>query len=161
MVEIAKEGGCLCGSVRFSVSREPDWVTICCCRFCQTLSGGRHTVQAIYNDYPLVVKDGNRGTYLHRSRGSGEYVKVHFCRDCGTRTHLEFDRWPDRVAVFSGAFDDPSWFTVSEDTTKFIFLADAQQGTIIPPGYRTYRGHSHSAEDRPLDATVFDHYHVV
>lgn len=137
-----QQGGCLCGRIRFEVDQAPDWVTVCHCRFCQKVTGSAYMIEPMFKLEALRIIAGSPIHYSHHSGGSGLLVHVHFCHDCGTRLYLTFERWEDRLGVFAGAFDDPGWFEMSPKTTKHIFVAKAQRGTLIPAGYRTFGAHA-------------------
>jgi len=150
------QGGCLCGKVRYHVTRPPEWVTVCFCSFCQRATGAQGMTEPIFDADAFSITQGEPRRYTHISGGSGKAVYVHFCETCATKTHLTFERWPDRLGVYAGSFDDPGWFEMSPDTTKFIFLDNAARGTLVPPGYRTFAQHAATADGTALDATVLD-----
>ena len=147
-------GGCLCGALRYEVEGSPDWVTICFCRFCQRATGSHQMTEPIFHIDWFRITSGKPRVYTHISGGSGREVYAHFCDTCGTKTHLTFDRWPDRLGVYAGTFDDPGWFELSPETAKFIFLDEAPRGTLVPPGYKTYGQHAATADGTPLDPMI-------
>lgn len=138
----SRSGGCLCGRLRFHVTTPPMWVTICHCRFCQRNTGAPFMVEPIFDTAAFEITRGAPARHTHVSEGSGRDVHVHFCAECGARTHLTFARWPDRLGVFAGAFDAPGWFEISPATAKIIFIDSALPGTVIPAGYPTFRQHA-------------------
>lgn len=150
-------GGCLCGALRFHVTAPPLWVTICFCHFCQRATGALGMVEPIFDRPGFSITKGVPKVYDHVSKGSGQNVHVHFCERCGTKTHLTFDRWPDRLGVYAGAFDDPGWFDVTPENSKYIFLDSAPRGAMVPAGYKTYRQHAATADGTPLDPEIFGH----
>jgi len=129
-------------------------VTVCFCRFCQRATGGQGMVEPIFDRAALEFTKGRPRVYDHVSAGSGLPVHVHFCPDCGTKTHLTFDRWPNVAGVYSGTFDDPGWFPLDPETTKFIFLASAARGTLVPPGFPTFDEHAQTQDGTPIDPKV-------
>lgn len=149
-------GGCLCGALRYTVSKPPLWVTICTCTFCQRATGAQGMVEPIFEITDLEFTKGTPKQYAHRSSGSGKNVFVHFCETCGTKTHLTFERWPDKLGVYAGTFDRPGWFEISPDNTKYIFRDNAARGTLFPAGFKTYPQHAATAEGVPLDPEVLD-----
>ncbi|MCA0871609.1 GFA family protein [Seohaeicola saemankumensis] len=147
-------GGCLCGAVRYRVTAAPLWVTVCFCQFCQRATGSQGMIEPIFEIGSFDVSDGKARVYTHVSSGSGKNVYVHFCGDCGTKTHLTFERWPDRLGVYSGTFDDPSWFEMSPANTKYIFLDSAARGTMVPAGYNTFARHAAENDGTPITPSV-------
>ena len=150
-------GGCLCGALRFSVSAQPLWVTACFCRFCQRTTGTQGIVEPIFDIETFAMNQGEPARYDHVSEGSGKEIHVHFCKTCATKTHLTFERWPDRLGVYAGAFDDPGWFDFTPENSKFIFLDCATRGTLVPAGFKAYAEHAAKADGTPLEPHVFDH----
>jgi len=154
VTELPQEGGCLCGALRYSVATEPLRVTVCYCRFCQRATGGQGMVEPIFERAALAFTKGTPKLYDHVSAGSGLTVHVHFCTDCGTKTHLTFERWPDFAGVYAGTFDDPGWFDLDPQSTKFIFQSSAARGTLIPAGYPVFAEHAQSADGTPLEPQI-------
>ena len=150
------EGGCLCGRLRYRVTTDPLWVTACFCRFCQRATGALSMLEPIFDTAAFEIVAGRDKTYTHVSTGSGKEVYVHFCDACGTKTHLTFERWPDRLGLYAGTFDDPAWFDFTPENSKYIFLDSAVRGTLLPPGFKVYRQHAATAEGVPLDPEVLD-----
>ena len=147
-------GGCLCGALRFHVTAAPLWVTACFCHFCQRATGGQGMVEPIFERSAFSVRTGRPRVYTHVSEGSGKEVHLHFCATCGGKTHLTFQRWPDRLGVYAGSFDDPGWFDFTPDNSKYIFLDSATRGTLVPAGFKTYRQHAATPEGAPLEPEV-------
>lgn len=150
------EGGCLCGGVRYRVTTDPLWVTACFCHFCQRATGAQGMIEPIFDTAAFEITRGTPRVYTHVSTGSGKGVHVHFCDTCGTKTHLTFERWPDKMGIYAGTFDDPGWFEFSPDNSKFIFLDSAARGTLVPAGFKTYRQHAATADGVPLAPEVLD-----
>lgn len=150
------EGGCLCGAVRFSVSSEPVRVTFCHCDFCQRSTGSAYAVEPIFSRSDVEITRGATAEYAHRSSESGKMLAVNFCRDCGTKIYLDFERFPDVRGVYGGTFDDPGWFDRSPQVARHIFLESAQRGTIIPANMPTYEKHATRNDGTPADPVVFE-----
>ena len=157
----AREGGCLCGRVRYAVKSQPMRVTICYCRFCQRATGSAYLVEPIFGKSDMDVSSGQPKIYRHRSEGSGKMVDVHFCDDCGTKLFLSFERFPDVVGVYGGTFDDPNWFERSAENTRHIFLSVAQRGTVIPAGINCFEQHTMTNDGTPIEPRVYDEPHVI
>ncbi|RYG93144.1 GFA family protein [Loktanella sp. IMCC34160] len=151
-----EQGGCLCGKLRYEVETAPLWVTVCFCRFCQRATGAQGLVEPIFDTSAFRFIAGEPKVYTHVSTGSGADVYVHFCGDCGTKTNLTFARWPDRLGVYAGTFDDPGWFEFSPDNSKYIFLESAVRGTLVPAGYKTFQAHAATPEGTPIDPVILD-----
>lgn len=154
-------GGCLCGAVRFSVDRPPDWVTMCCCTFCQRVTGTAMVTEPIFARDALIVTTGTPSVFVHVSEGSGQEVHLHFCAVCGSNLYLTFARWPDRIGVYQGAFDRPDWFPITPENSKYIFTGEAPRGTMFPAGFKTFPAHAATRDGAPLEPVIFDAPHRV
>lgn len=77
-----REGGCLCGAVRYRVAWPPLATATCSCRNCQKQAGSAFSVVLVFPRDALAT-DGTLHTY--RDRGSsGQTVERRFCPNCGS-----------------------------------------------------------------------------
>jgi len=156
-----QSGGCLCGQLRYDVISAPLWVTVCYCRFCQHATGSDHMVEPIFERDQFGFTQGEAAVFTLPSSGSGKDVHVHFCQACGTKLALTFARWPDRLGVYAGTFDDPEWFVMTPQNTKHIFAAEAVRGTVIPAGFPVFQRHAAEIDGTPLTPETYDAPHTV
>ena len=100
MIEGPFEGGCLCGSVRYSAQRlsEPGW---CHCRQCQRFSGAPAMVWAAVETADFTVKGP-----VARSRSSAHAHRM-FCLYCGASLYMADDREAGRIDIAVGSLDEP------------------------------------------------------
>src|SRR5947208_9300685 len=98
-----REGGCLCGAVRFRCEGEPLNVCICHCRNCQKAMGSPFFARALFDQQALTV-EGETARYP-----SSEALDRVFCKACGTRL---FSRRTNGtvVGVALAVFDDRNAF---------------------------------------------------
>ena len=89
-----REGGCLCGAVRFKTEGEPLNVRICHCRNCQKAMGSPFFARALFDQRALTV-EGETARYP-----SSEALDRVFCKKCGTRL---FSRRTNGTVVGRGA----------------------------------------------------------
>ncbi|WP_068306254.1 GFA family protein [Pararhodobacter sp. CCB-MM2] len=150
------EGGCLCGRLRFRTTVDPLWVTVCLCHYCQRATGAQGMVQPVFNLADFEITKGTPKVYSQVSEGSGHEVHAHFCEHCGTKTHLTFARWPDKMGVYAGTYDDPSWFDLSPANGKYIFADSAARGTLVPAGFRVFAQAAATNEGVALEPRVLD-----
>lgn len=125
-----RDGGCLCGSVRFTALGEPMRTLQCHCRFCQRMTGSTSYAESMYPVDAVRFSGEPMAQYSHRSESSSKQVHVHFCPRCGTTLSLTFERWPEYRAISRGAFDDPDSVSIG----SHIWTSSAQTGVVLPAG---------------------------
>lgn len=152
----AAQGGCLCGQLRYEVSKQPVRITMCHCKFCQRATGGAYLVEPIFDSADFAMITGTPKIYDHVSEGSGKKVHVHFCENCGTKLFLTFERFTGVVGVYGGTLDDPNWLEVNPDKSKHIFLGVAQNETVIPAQISAFMEHATLNDGTPVTPLVFD-----
>jgi hypothetical protein len=102
------EGGCLCGAVRYRVTREPIKMMICHCRNCQKQTASdRSPVMWVPADGFEIFKGTPR--YLEVVAESGNRQKRHFCGDCGSPLYTQPEHLPHIRTIKAGTIDDQSW----------------------------------------------------
>ena len=156
-----REGGCLCGAIRYTTNSDPMLVMHCHCKFCQRATGAAYSVEPIFDKKSFEVITGNPTTYTQASEGSGKRVTINFCPTCGTKLFLDLERFPAVCVVYGGTFDDPNWFDRSPEITRHIFLAFAQNGTVIPAGVSTFPQHALRSDGTWIEPVVFEHHHKI
>jgi hypothetical protein len=155
------QGGCLCGAVRYAASSEPVRVTYCHCKFCQRATGSAYMVEPIFRKADLEIISGQPARYSQASEGSGKRVTVNFCAICGTKLYLDLERFPEIFGVYGGTFDEPNWFERTPQMSKHIFLDVAQNGTVIPAGFSTFRQHAMLNDGTPVEPITFGQPHTI
>ena len=101
------EGGCHCGSVRYTCSGAPDLTFFCHCNDCQRTTGTPFSVELMISSDSFDV-EGELGTYTVLG-DSGKQVHRYFCSKCGSGIYLEGDADPGFVFLKVGTLDDASW----------------------------------------------------
>lgn len=120
-----RQGGCLCGAIRYTIKSEPMVTALCHCTHCQRQSGSVFSTN-------LVVAEGDfeeRGTTkTYRDVGdSGKPVYRHFCGDCGSPIYSKLDAMPGILAVKAGTLDD---FSALKPAVEVY--TDHAAGWVIP-----------------------------
>src|SRR6185437_9139462 len=91
--KMVREGGCLCGAMRYRVTGPQKRGSACYCTFCQRRSGGALSVHAWFAEDQITIT-GTPTIYEHRSDESGQPLRLHFCRRCGTHIMLSVEKYP-------------------------------------------------------------------
>jgi hypothetical protein len=100
------EGGCLCGAVRYRVTKAPEVVDICHCRQCRKSSG------AVFLGWIGVPADGFAWTRGQPAAFESSPGNVrHFCAACGTPLVMTGGESPDLYGITIGSLDAPGRFT--------------------------------------------------
>jgi hypothetical protein len=98
-----RQGGCLCGAVRYVLKGDLLAVAICHCRHCQRQSGS-------ILSFNVVVRESDydqRGeTMVYVDKGdSGQPLYRHFCGRCGSPVFTKTAMAPGMVVVRAGTLD--------------------------------------------------------
>lgn len=104
-----REGGCVCGAVRYQVRGDPVICQICHCRFCQRRLGSAFATIALFNERDVEFLRGELRQYEHRSDESGRWLRMEFCPHCGTTVTHTAEMRPGLRAIAVGTLDDPEW----------------------------------------------------
>jgi hypothetical protein len=125
-----REGGCLCGAVRYTVDWPPMVVATCSCKNCQKQAGSALSVIAVMPSAALHIT-GALTTYTDTAeRGKDVYRK--FCGVCGSPVVTETPEATEQGLVFikAGTLDEagdlsptvhywtcsaPGWMLLPED----------------------------------------------
>ncbi len=129
--ELRREGGCLCGAIRYTVTGAPLLSAVCHCRHCQRQGGSAFSVVCAV----AASQYEQRGeTRVFQDRGdSGQAVHRHFCDKCGSPIVSIADVLPDLTIVKAGTFDDPCFIVPTQEA----YCRDAW--AFVPPFSGTER----------------------
>ena len=101
-----RQGGCLCGQVRYELFGEPLAVVICHCKNCQKQSGSTFSINIIGQSEQIEIQ-GNLSTYAD-TNDSGDPVNRNFCENCGSPIFSEILSQGNLIALKVGTLDDTS-----------------------------------------------------
>lgn len=100
--DITRDGGCMCGRVRYRTEGAPRWVLTCHCESCRSQSGAPMLTWAGFRDDRFQWAGGAPKTYA-----SSAGVERLFCADCGTPMVFRSQRWADETHIAVTTLDDP------------------------------------------------------
>jgi len=138
-----REGGCVCGAVRYRVRNAPFRTGVCHCRFCQRRTGSAFGVGVYFRKDDFELLQGELESYEHRSDESNRRLKMEFCPKCGTTVTWTLELFPDGRGVAGGSFDDTSWLRIERHT----WTRSKQPWVPIPPGVER---HEKAALQQPV-----------
>ena len=101
-----REGGCLCGAVRYVLKAEPLMTAVCHCTHCQRQSGGVFSTNLAIPD-AAYVQTGETKVFTDKG-DSGKAVWRHFCGNCGSPILSKVEAMPGLSLVKAGTLDDMS-----------------------------------------------------
>lgn len=104
-----RQGGCLCGAVRYEITGDIAVTAVCHCTHCQKQSGGIFSVNLVV---PEAGYTQTGETKLFQDKGdSGHPVYRHFCGACGSPIRSTIAGMPGVVMIKAGTLDDMSGIT--------------------------------------------------
>jgi hypothetical protein len=123
-----REGGCLCGTIRFVVTAPPTEVGYCHCTRCQRRTGTAASVNATIDGREFRLLSGAEDLSCWRPPGGG--AEKCFCARCGSQICSQDPDDHSRMSVRLAAFDqDPG----------------------VPPSYHQYVAYAAAWEPIPDD----------
>ncbi len=122
-----REGGCLCGAVRFKAEGEPINVRICHCRNCQKAMGSPFYARALYPQSALAI-EGETVNYP-----SSKTLGRVFCKACGTRL-FSWRSNGTAAGVALATFDDRDAFA----PTEHIWVSEKMHWVTLDDGLPQY-----------------------
>lgn len=123
-----REGGCLCGAVRFKAEGEPLNVRICHCRNCQKAMGSPFYARALFPQSALTV-DGETARFATSAR-----LDRVFCPRCGTRM-FSWRTDGSVTGVALAVFDDRNAFR----PTEHMWVSEKMDWVRIDDGLKQYQ----------------------
>jgi len=97
-----REGGCLCGVVRYRVRGAPHYSAICHCRTCRKATAAPAVAWQTYDWGQFELLSGKPRTFR-----SSPGVQRTFCESCGTPLTYSSQQRPGQVDITSLSLDDP------------------------------------------------------
>lgn len=103
---MAKAGGCLCGSVRYTAKGDPAGNFLCHCKNCQKQGGSAFSINLVYPEAQFEPV-GPVSVYTDTSE-AGNPVMRHFCVNCGSPIFSTIPHMPGIIVLKVGTLDDTS-----------------------------------------------------
>ncbi len=122
------EGGCLCRAIRYRVTDNPQKVSVCHCTFCQRRTGSSFGFHAFFEKQNVEFTGEELTTYEHRSDESNNWLRLHFCKRCGTTVMMTIEKYPGLLLIMGGTLDDPNWIKIN----MHVWTRSAQHWEVLP-----------------------------
>jgi len=113
-------------------------------------------VEPIFRSDDVSVTSGTPSVYTHISEGSAKRLYIHSCLKCATKLYVTFERFSDTCGIYSGTFDDPTWFPIDPSNARHIFIDSALPETYLPAGFPMFHQHAVANDGTPRDPFYFD-----
>ncbi len=126
---MVRSGGCVCGSIRYEVDREPMFVQACHCTHCQTSSGSAFNTTWITESTSHQMRQGDPKIFSSFEVGSGEGYDFYTCGDCGTGLWATVKGWSNGILFLrAGTLDK----TREVKPMAHIYTKSKQDWVILP-----------------------------
>lgn len=126
----SREGGCLCGAVRYRVSAAPQRNSVCHCTVCQKRTGSAFGFGAYFRDEHVEILRGVLRTHERRSDETGRWLRFEFCVECGVTVTWTIEALPGMRAIGVGTLDDPKWIRPE----RHVWMRSAHDWLAPPEG---------------------------
>jgi hypothetical protein len=131
----SREGGCLCGAIRYTISAPVTELRACNCTSCQKASGAGGSVNAVVASSAFKMTKGKPKRYTAVA-DSGRTLHRYFCGDCGSPLYSQRETTPEMMSVRAGTLDSSSGLRI----TMNIWCASAPSWGYIDPGTTQHPG---------------------
>jgi hypothetical protein len=99
------EGGCLCSSIRFRISGEPMFSSICHCATCRRANAAPTVAWLTFDRGQVEILSGRPCAYR-----SSQGVVRQFCGICGSQLSYESAERPTTIDITTASLDNPNLF---------------------------------------------------
>jgi hypothetical protein len=105
-MDVAREGGCACGAVRYRLASGPLFVHCCHCLNCQRQTGSAFVINLLIEADRVELVSGEPQA-VDVPRDDGGTQRIFRCPICAIAVYSEYTR-PEISFVRGGTLDDPS-----------------------------------------------------
>ena len=99
------EGGCLCSAIRFRISGEPVFSSVCHCATCRRAGAAPVVAWLTFNRGQVEILSGHPRIYR-----SSQGVVRQFCGTCGSQLSYESIENPTTIDITTASLDNPNLF---------------------------------------------------
>lgn len=110
MTDVEIEGGCMCGQIRYVLTSDPIYQTMCHCSDCRRAAGAQSVAWVTVKDEHFAFTKGGPQRY----RSSPHVVRT-FCPTCGTSLTYWNERRDGETDIQTGSLDHPEDYPPTKD----------------------------------------------
>ncbi|MEP6883560.1 MAG: GFA family protein [Gammaproteobacteria bacterium] len=99
------EGGCLCSAIRFRISGEPTFSSVCHCSTCRRASAAPTVAWLTFDRSQVDFLSGHPRNYR-----SSQGVVRQFCGTCGSQISYQSATRPETIDITTASLDNPNLF---------------------------------------------------
>lgn len=130
-----RDGGCLCGAIRYRVSGPGSAPALCHCQSCRRATGAPVIAWVTFPESAVSMLQGEPARW-HSSPG----VTREFCARCGTPLSYRHADYPDSVDLTVCSFDQPEVFPPTDNIWLEHRIAWMADNARLPGHPRTRGG---------------------
>jgi len=138
-MNVAREGGCACGAVRYRLASDPLFTNCCHCLNCQRQTGSAFVINILIESDRVELLAGDPRP-LDVPRDDGSTQRIFRCPTCGVAVYSHYG-YPKVSFVRGGTLDEPSsvapdvhiytrsklpWITLPEAAPAFDVYYDSK-----------------------------------
>jgi hypothetical protein len=140
-MQIERSGQCVCGSVHFVCTGEPERVTVCHCLWCQRRTGTAFGTEVVFQEKNVTFSGVAAASYRHTSDESGRWLEIYFCPRCGTNLGFTLEAVPGVRTVPAGTFNDPTFLSSERVKFRHVFTRTRRQWSELTSDVEVYEKH--------------------
>jgi hypothetical protein len=126
-MKLPQTGGCLCGKIRYEISKAPQLVYTCHCTHCQRITSSAFSIGITVPETAFRLS-GIEPRPLQRIADSGRTNTRWVCPECAV--WLASPPRDGLIRIRAGTLDDTSWLT----PTRHIWTRSKQPWVTFPEG---------------------------
>jgi hypothetical protein len=135
VMNVAREGGCACGAVRYRLASEPLFIHCCHCLNCQRQTGSAFVINLLIEADRVELLAGDpRPVDVLRDDGSRQ--RIYRCPTCQVAVYSDYGR-PEVLFVRGGTLDEPSGVTPD----VHIYTRSRLPWITLPDGIPAFDGY--------------------
>ena len=141
MISERWSGSCVCKSVRYICTGEPERVTICHCLWCQRRTGSAFGIELVFVEERVSLAGIEPAKYRHVSDESGRWLDTYFCPRCGSNLGFTLQAVPGIRTVPAGTLDEPGLIDPKQMKIRHVFTRSRRTWSDITSEVEAYERH--------------------